>query len=152
MIKGVRGLADKEFKYTYSAPSAEEKKEILKIQRQYLSKEEDEEDEKFIQLKKLDNAVKVPAKVVASIMGAVGFCCFGFGMAMSLEWQMLLWGALLGIVGLILMAFAYPVFNKILSSRKKKYSRQILELSQSLLKNKEEDNVSLDIKQTPKEE
>ncbi len=44
-------------------------------------------DGKLTQLKKLDKAVKVPAKVVASIMGIIGFCCFGFGMAMSLEWQ-----------------------------------------------------------------
>ncbi|MDE6604983.1 MAG: hypothetical protein K2K85_03050 [Clostridia bacterium] len=144
-------MDDKEFKYTYSAPTAEEKEEILKIQRQYLPKEEEPKEAKVAQLKKLDNLVKAPAKVVATIMGVIGFCCFGFGMTMSLEWQMLLWGALLGIVGLVLMAFAYPVFNKIFAKRKKKYSEQILALSQSLLKS-QEDNVSLDIKQVTKDE
>ena len=139
-------MADKEFKYTYSAPTAEEKKEILKIQRQYQPQQETK-DEKVAQLKKLDNLVKAPAKVVSSLMGAVGFCCFGFGMTMSLEWQMILWGALLGIAGLVLMAFAYPIYNKIFAKRKEKYAEQILKLSQNLLNSDGEDNVSLDIKQ-----
>lgn len=116
-----------------------------------MPQKEEEKDGKLNQLKKLDKAVKVPAKVVATIMGVIGFCCFGFGMTMSLEWQMLLWGALLGIAGLVLMAFAYPVFNKIFAKRRKKYSEQILALSQSLLKS-QEDNVSLDIKQVTKDE
>ncbi|MDE6371992.1 MAG: hypothetical protein K2L61_00440 [Clostridia bacterium] len=144
-------MADKEFKYTYSAPTAEEKKEILKIQRQY-QPEQDTKDEKVAQLKKLDNAVKAPAKVVSILMGAIGFCCFGFGMTMSLEWQMILWGALLGITGLVLMAFAYPVYNRIFAVRKEKYAEQILKLSQNLLSSDVEDNVSLDIKQVTKDE
>lgn len=116
-----------------------------------MPQKEEEKDGKLTQLKKLDKAVKVPAKVVASIMGIIGFCCFGFGMAMSLEWQILLWGAVLGIFGLVLMALAYPVFNKIFEKRKKKYSEQFLTLSQNLLKS-QEDNVSLDIKQVTKDE
>lgn len=144
-------MDDKEFKYTYSAPTAEEKKEILKIQSQYLPKEEEANDAKMVQLKKLDGVVKAPAKAVSSIMGVIGFCCFGLGMTLSLEWQMPLWGALLGIFGLVLMAFAYPVYNKILAKRKQKYSDQILRLSKSLLGG-EGDNVSLDIKQVPNDE
>ena len=139
-------MDDKEFKYTYSAPTAEEKKAILKIQSQYLPKECDTKDEKMIKLKKLDGKVKAPAKAVSSIMGVIGFCCFGLGMSMALEWQMILWGAILGIVGLVLMAFAYPVFNNILAKDKEKYAEQILELSQDLLSEDKEDNVSLDIK------
>lgn len=137
-------MEDKEFKYTYSAPTAKEKKDILKIQRQYLPQEE-HKDGKLAELKKLDNLVKAPAKAVSSIMGVIGFCCFGFGMTMVLEWQIILWGAILGIVGLVLMGFAYTVYNKILAKRKEKYSKQILELSQDLLSG-EKDNVSLDIK------
>ncbi|MDE6361478.1 MAG: hypothetical protein K2L53_00705 [Clostridia bacterium] len=138
-------MADEEFKYTYSAPTAQEKKDILKIRSQYLPKDDEAKDEKVARLKKLDSLVKAPAKAVASIMGVIGFCCFGLGMTMSLEWQEILWGAIVGIAGLALMAFAYPVHNKIFAKRKEKYAEQILELSQSLLKNDEEDNVSIDI-------
>ncbi|MDE5654916.1 MAG: hypothetical protein K2I46_04840 [Clostridia bacterium] len=140
-------MDDKEFKYTYSAPTAEEKKEILKIQSQYLPKERDVKEESVAQLKKLDTKVKTPAKVIASVIGVIGFCCFGVGMSMALEWQITLWGAILGIIGLILMAVAYPIFNKILARRKKKYAEQILALSHSLLNENNEENVSLDIKQ-----
>lgn len=138
-------MEDKEFKYTYSAPTEEEKKDILKIQSQYLPDEKLDKDGKLARLKKLDGIVKAPARAVSIIMGIIGFCCFGFGMTMVLEWQMVLWGAILGIVGLVLMGFAYTVHNKILAKRKKRYAEQILELSENLLSG-EKDNVSLDIK------
>ena len=138
-------MDDKEFKYTYSAPTAEEKKEIQKIQSQYLPKTQETKDEKITRLKELDKKVKAPAKAVSSVMGVIGFLCFGSGMSMALEWQMILWGAVVGVVGLVLMGFAYTVHNKILAKRKEKYAEQILELSRDLL-NGERDNVSLDIK------
>ena len=139
-------MEDKEFSYTYSAPTEEEKKEILKIQRQYMPKEQETKDEKMSRLKKLDFVVKAPAKAVSSVVGVIGFCCFGLGMSMALEWQMILWGAIVGIVGLVLMAFAYPIFNKIFAKRKEKYAEQILTLSKNLLNEEKEDNVSFDIK------
>lgn len=140
-------MDDKEFKYTYSAPTADEKKDILKIQSQYLPKEQETKDEKIVRLKKLDGIVKAPAKAVSSVVGVIGFLCFGLGMSMALEWKMILWGAVVGIVGLVLMAFAYPIFNKILAKRKEKYADQILTLSKNLL-NENKDNVTLEIKQT----
>ena len=142
-------MDDKEFNYTYSAPTAEEKRDILKIQRQYLPNEKQDKEGKLIQLKKLDNVVKAPAKAVSIVMGIIGFLCFGLGMSMALEWQIVLWGALVGVVGLVLMGFAYPVHNKILAKRKEKYAEQILELSQNLL-GMEGDNLSFDIKDVDK--
>ena len=141
-----KDIEDKQFKYTYTAPTEQEKKEILKIQSQYMPKEQESKDEKFARLKKLDGSVKTPAKVVASIVGVIGFLCFGLGMSMVLEWQIILWGAIVGIVGLVLMAVAYPIFNKMIAKRKAKYAEQIIELSQNLLNDSKEDNVSLDIK------
>ena len=141
-------MDDKEFKYTYSAPTAEEKKDILKIQRQYLPQEKQDKEGNLARLKKLDNIVKAPAKAVSSLMGVIGFLLFGLGMSMALEWQIVLWGAIVGVVGIVLMGFAYPLYNKILAKRKEKYAEQILGLSQNLLSG-EEDNVNLDIKQPP---
>lgn len=139
-------MEGKEFKYTYTAPTEEEKKEIKNIQSQYLPKVEKNKDEKLTQLKKLDAIAKAPAKAVASVVGVIGFLFFGLGMSMALEWQIILWGAIVGIVGLVLMAFAYPIFNKILAKRKKKYAEQILALSKNFLNEDKEDNVSFDIK------
>ena len=139
-------MDDKEFNYTYSAPTEEERKEIQNIQRQYMPKDAETKDEKMAKLRKLDVIVKTPAKAISSIIGVIGFLCFGLGMSMALEWQMILWGAIVGIVGLVLMAFAYPIFNKIFSKRKEKYAEQILALSKNLLNANKEDNVSFDIK------
>ena len=108
--------------------------------------EQETKDEKMALLKKLDVIVKAPAKAISSVIGVIGFLCFGLGMSMALEWQMILWGAVVGIVGLVLMAFAYPIFNKILTKRKEKYAEQILALSQNLLNENKENNVSFDIK------
>ena len=140
-------MENKEFKYTYSAPNAEEKKEIQKIQSQYLPKEREQKEDKMTLLKKLDAKVKAPAKAVASVIGVIGFCCFGLGMSMVLEWNIILWGAIVGVVGLILMAFAYPIFNRIFASRKEKYASKILELSGELLGKEKQGNVSIDIKE-----
>ena len=137
---------EKEFNYTYSALTTEEKQDILKIQRQYQPLEEQDKDDKISRLKDLDKSVKAPAQAVSCAMGIIGFLCFGLGMSMVLEWQIILWGAVVGVVGLVLMGFAYAVYNKILAKRKEKYADQILALSQDLLDNKEKDNVNLDIK------
>ena len=40
-----------------------------------------------------------------------------------------------GLVGILLTSINYPMYKKILKSRKNKYSEQILELSDSILNN-----------------
>ena len=47
--------------------------------------------------------------------------------------QNLVIGIIVGLIGIVLVATNYPIFNKLLRSRKEKYSSQIL-----LLLNKEE--------------
>ena len=43
-------------------------------------------------------------------------------------------GIALGVVGLAMSCTTYPIYKKILNSRKKKYARQILELSERITK------------------
>ena len=44
-------------------------------------------------------------------------------------------GIVIGSVGLVLALLTYPIYQGILSSRKKKYAAKILELSEKLMKN-----------------
>ena len=125
---------NKEFNYTYSAPTAEEKKEIEYIRRQYVEKQEKQGvDEKMQRLRALNSKVKSPALAISLTMGIVGTLIFGLGLSMVLEWGLLVWGSLVAIVGLAPIISAYWTHNKILERQKKKYGEEILRLSQELL-------------------
>ncbi|MBR2377578.1 MAG: hypothetical protein IKA85_07435 [Clostridia bacterium] len=120
------------FEYTYSAPTEEEKKQIESIRREYLG--EGKTLSPFEKLKKLNAKVKDTATIVALIFGIVGCLVFGLGLTMVLEWQIWIWGVVLMAIGTIPMLIAYPAYNLTLSRGKKKYGKEILELTEELLK------------------
>lgn len=124
------------FKYKYVAPTMEERKEIESIRREYLPK--DETMTKLERLRYLDNLVKTIPMIWSLSLGVIGLLVFGIGMVFFLEW-VILWylGIPFGILGVILMVLAYPVYVKKLKKNKEKYGAEILELSKELLVNNE---------------
>lgn len=120
------------FEYTYSAPTEKEKKEIESIRREYLG--DGEVLSPFERLKKLNSKVKDTATIVALVFGIVGCLIFGLGLTMILEWQIWIYGIVFMAVGTIPMLIAYPAYNLTLSRGKKKYGKEILELTEELLK------------------
>ena len=112
-----------------------EMKTIEKIRASYGEKQ----STKFDELKALDKRVKRPAKIFAYTFGAVSSLVLGTGMCLAmkvigagLSFAMPL-GIGVGLVGMFLAAVNYPMYKKILKNRKDKYSKQIFELSDSLL-------------------
>lgn len=110
---------------------------IEKIRAGYVEKEVT----KYDQLKDLDKKVKRPAKVFAYVFGSISALVLGTGMSLAMKvigttltFAMPL-GIGVGLVGILLTSINYPMYKKILKSRKDKYSEQILELSDSLLNN-----------------
>ena len=110
---------------------------IEKIRAGYVEKEVT----KYDQLKDLDKKVKRPAKVFAYVFGSISALVLGTGMSLAMKvigttltYAMPL-GIGVGLVGILLTSINYPMYKKILKSRKDKYSEQILELSDSLLNN-----------------
>ena len=100
---------------------------------------EEKEVTEFDELKALDKKVKRPAKVFAYVYGSASSLVFGTGMCFAmkvlgagLSFAMPL-GIGIGVVGMGLMAFAYPIYKAMMKSRKNKYSKRIFELSDSLL-------------------
>ena len=73
--------------------------------------------------------------------GSIGAIVMGAGMSLVMTeiGQMLgmtntmVPGIAIGIVGMILALTTYPIYKKILSSRKKKYAPQIMKLSEKIL-------------------
>ncbi|MBO5356458.1 MAG: hypothetical protein J6A95_01700 [Clostridia bacterium] len=124
-------MRNKEFNYTYKAPTEEERREIESIKRQY--EEPKAEEGKLERLRKLNNYVNGQATALALVSGVLGLLIFGLGLTMVLEWSLLIWGIVVMVVGIPPMVVAYPLYNKILKRNKERYGKEILRLSEELL-------------------
>ena len=110
---------------------------IEKIRTQYTEKEHTDLDE----LKSLDRKVKRPVEVFAYVFGSVGAVIMGCGMSLvmtdigaALGSLAMVIGILVGIVGMVLVALAYPLYNRVLKKQREKIAPEILRLSDELLK------------------
>ena len=110
-----------------------ELREIRKIKGQYEIKNVEKSD--LEKLKELDKAVKRPAEINSYARGTGASLIMGTGMtmAMALIPGGMLAGVAIGSVGLLAMATNHILHKKHLNARKKKYSNEILSLSNSLL-------------------
>lgn len=124
------------FEYKYTAPTAQERAEVESIRAEYT---ENIADSKVAQLRKLDEKVKKPPMVWGLSMGIIGTLIFGGGLSLILEFSQIVWGSVLSIAGLVPIVLAYPVYQRKLEKNKKKYSVEILRLTDEILgENKEE--------------
>lgn len=117
------------FEYTYSAKRQEE---IEKIKSKYVPQEED----KMETLRKLDRSVERPGTMVSIVIGVIGTLIMGGGMSLAMVWTevFLVPGIVLGVIGLIVLALAYPAYVVITKKQREKIGPQILALSEELLK------------------
>ena len=123
-------MADK-FEYKYNAPTQEEKDEINEILNNYLPK--DEKETKFEILRKLDFKVKNNPMIFGLSCGIIGNLIFGLGLTCVLEWNLLVLGIIISVIGLFIITIAYPLYNKLHSYYKNKYKDEIIKLSRELL-------------------
>lgn len=109
-----------------------------KIRTQYMEKEPSDLDE----LRALDTKVKRPAGVFAYIFGSISAIIMGAGMSLimtdiaeriGMSGDPMMPGIVIGVIGMIMALINYPMYNAILSSRKKKYADQILKLSENII-------------------
>ena len=111
---------------------------VEKIRSQYTQTEHTDLDA----LKALDAKVKKPANVFGYAYGSMGTIVMGAGMSLVMTdigsllgmSDTLLPGIAVGVVGLIMVLTTYPIHQKILNSRKKKYAGKIMELSDRIVK------------------
>ena len=121
------------FEYNYTAPTIEERKEIDRIRNQYLPN--DKIMNKMERLRYLDNKVKTIPMILSLSLGVIGLLLFGTGLTFFLEWASYWYiGIPFGIIGVVLIVLAYPIYKKVLDKQKSKYSAEIIELSNELLK------------------
>ena len=102
-----------------------------KIRNQYIPQEQTDLDK----LKALDKKVKRPANVFAYTFGSISSLVLGTGMSFAMEviGSSMLLGVGIGVLGLALCSITYPIYKAILKKRKKKYSEQIISLTEKLI-------------------
>ena len=125
------------FKYTYSA---EEQDEIKRIRQKYQVQEEDG----ITKLRKLDAKATNKATIVSLAMGLTGALVMGSGMSLIMTdlatvlgmtgINSMIVGIIAGVVGMILAAMAYPMYNKVLKREREKIAPEILMLTEELMK------------------
>lgn len=121
------------FSYTYSA---QQQAEVQKIRSKYLPKEESKLDT----LRRLDRSASQKAKAWSITVGIFGCLILGAGMSLIMtelsallgDYSMFV-GIPVGLIGLVLVALAYPVYNRVLQTQRQRIAPQILQLTEELL-------------------
>ena len=112
---------------------------VQKIRTQYIEKQHTELDT----LKTLDAKVKKPANVFTYTYGSVSAIIMGAGMSLVMTdigamiglTATMAPGIVIGTAGMVMALTTYPIYKKILRSRKNKFAPQILALSEKLMQN-----------------
>ena len=110
---------------------------VQKIRTQYTEKQHTELDA----LKALDTKVKRPANAFAYTYGSVGAIIMGAGMSLVMTdigaiiglASTMVPGISVGVAGLVMALTTYPIYKRLLNSRRKKYAAQIMALSDRIL-------------------
>jgi uncharacterized membrane protein YccF (DUF307 family) len=125
---------NEEFRYTYSA---QQQKEVEAIRNKYLPREET----KMEQLRKLHAIPTQKAQAASLAVGIIGALILGTGMSLcltnlgaALGSLAMVIGIAVGLVGMVLVALAYPLYNRVLAKQRARIAPQILELTAELLK------------------
>lgn len=111
---------------------------VQKIRTQYTEKRITQLDE----LKKLDAKVRKPAAVFAYVFGTLSALIMGAGMSLVMTDiaetlsipNSLTVGIVVGIIGMLAAIVNYPLYKRILASRRTKYADRIISLSDKIMK------------------
>ena len=117
------------FTYTYSA---KEQEEIKNIRKKYVVPEED----KMEQLRRLDAGVTKKGTTVSLIVGIAGTLLLGIGMCCCMVWQnaWFIPGIVVGVIGIAVLAAAYPLYNRVTQKEREKIAPEIIRLTDELMK------------------
>lgn len=125
------------FNYTYSA---KEQEEIKAIRKKYVPEQKTED--KMAQLRRLDAGVYSKATTASLVTGIIGALIMGLGMSLIMTdigkmlgtvFSMVI-GISAGIVGVVLVCLAYPVYNRTLQKERAKVAPEVLRLTDELMK------------------
>ena len=117
------------FEFNYSAKQQEE---VQRIRQKYAPKEQD----KLEQLRRLDAEVTRKGSTISLVVGILGALLLGTGMSCCMVWGGLWFvpGILVGIIGIVGVAMAYPLYERVTRKEREKIAPEILRLTDELMK------------------
>ncbi|MBO4983235.1 MAG: hypothetical protein J6D23_04185 [Clostridia bacterium] len=128
------------FSYSYSA---KEQEEIKKIRKKYITNDPQRQEDKMERLRILDASTTKKGTIASLVIGIIGALILGTGMSLAMtdigsflgnDTLALIIGILIGVLGIILVALAYPLYNLITAKERKRIAPEILRLSDELMK------------------
>ena len=127
----MRRMENNTFRYSYSSSLQEELKDIKK---KYAGQPEDQQENQLELLRKLDKSSTRKSTIVSIVMGAAGCLIMGIGMCCTMVWAaaMFLPGIIIGVIGIAMMAAAYPVYVRITKRERARIASQVLDIIEKL--------------------
>ena len=106
----------------------QERNIVESIREEYAPREEND----FDKLRSLDRKVRMPAEVLAYVLGVL---VLGVGMCIALQAiaAPVALGIVVGVAGIAIVSVNYPIYRAVLNARKRKYASRVLELGDKLL-------------------
>ena len=125
------------FEFTYSA---KEQEEIKRIRKKYAAPAE--EEDKMAQLRRLDAGVYSKATTAALVIGIIGALVMGLGMSIVMTdigaalgtILAMIVGVGIGVIGIVLICLAYPMYTRTLKKEREKIAPEIIRLTDELMK------------------
>ena len=125
------------FEFTYSA---KEQEEIKRIRNKYAVPEETED--KMAQLRRMDASVYSKATTAALVIGIIGALVMGLGMSIVMTdigaalgtILAMIVGVGIGVIGIVLICLAYPMYTRTLKKEREKIAPEIIRLTDELMK------------------
>ena len=96
---------------------------------------------KIVALRKLDRKAKMPATIFTYTWGIIFALIFGTGMCFGMQvigssMLHMVFGIIIGIVGMVGCGVNYPIYKKMLENGKNKYAYEIVELAREISEEK----------------
>lgn len=119
------------FTYTYSAAR---RQEVERIRKKYAPPARDED--KMELLLRMDREAGRPGAILAVAVGVLGCLALGLGMSCTMVWSGALFvpGIAIGVLGILAICAAYPLYAHITKKRRERLAPEILRLTDELLK------------------
>lgn len=93
---------------------------------------------KVVALKKLDRKAKSRANIFTYTFGMIMTLVLGVGMCLSMKLIgdgssfMMIFGIIVGVIGIVGISINYPIYKKLLENGKKQYAFEIMQLAKEI--------------------